>query len=63
MFHGKYVIVAEVQFVVETQTIIEDVNVVDVNVTTRSTITKKRCLRIESQEKHRVLLIGKKKNG
>jgi hypothetical protein len=36
MFHGKSVIVAEVQLVVETQTIITNVNVVDVNVTTRS---------------------------
>ncbi len=36
MFHGKSVIVVEVQLVVETQTIITNVNVVDVNVTTRS---------------------------
>jgi hypothetical protein len=36
MFHGKYVTIIEVQPVVETQTVIVDVNVVDINVTTRS---------------------------
>ncbi len=35
-------IVAKVQHVAETQTIIMDVNVVDVNVTTRSKITEKQ---------------------
>jgi hypothetical protein len=38
MFHGKSVIVAKVQLVSETQTIIMDVNVMDVNVTTRSKV-------------------------
>ncbi len=33
MFHGKFVIVAEVQPIIETQIAIADVNVVDVNVT------------------------------
>jgi hypothetical protein len=42
MFHGKSVTIVKVQLVVETQTIIADVNVVDVNVTTRSKITKKQ---------------------
>jgi hypothetical protein len=36
MFHEKYVIVAKVQPIAKTQKIIADVNVVDVNVTTRS---------------------------
>jgi hypothetical protein len=40
MFHGKYVIVAKVQPIVETQKFIANVNVVDVNVTTRSRVTK-----------------------
>jgi hypothetical protein len=40
MFHGKYVIVVEVQPFVETQTNIVDVNVVDVDVTTRSKATE-----------------------
>ncbi len=38
MFHGKYVVVAEVQPVVETQIVTTDVNVVDVNVATRSKV-------------------------
>jgi hypothetical protein len=36
MFHGKFVTIAKVQLVAEAQIIITDVNVVDVNVTTRS---------------------------
>jgi len=36
MFHGKSMTIAKVQPIVETQTIITNVNVVDVNVTTRS---------------------------
>jgi hypothetical protein len=40
MFHGKFVIVVEVQLVAETQIVIMDVNVVDVNVTIRNKITK-----------------------
>jgi hypothetical protein len=39
IFHGKYVTVVEVQPIVETQTIIVDVNMVDVNVTIRSKVT------------------------
>jgi hypothetical protein len=38
MFHGKFVIVVEVQTIAKTQTVIVDVNVVDVNVTTRSKV-------------------------
>jgi hypothetical protein len=40
MFHGKYVVVVEVQLIIETQTIIADVNLVDVDVTTRNKVTK-----------------------
>jgi hypothetical protein len=40
MFHGKYVTIAKVQLVCKIQTIITNVNVVDVNVTTRSKATK-----------------------
>jgi len=42
MFHGKYVRIVEVQLVVETQTITIDVNVMDVNVTTRSKATEEQ---------------------
>jgi phosphopantothenate synthetase len=38
IFHGKYVAVAKVQPIVETQTITTNVNVVDVNVITRSKV-------------------------
>jgi len=41
MFHGKSMAITKVQPIVETQTIIVDVNVLDVNVTTRSKVTKK----------------------
>jgi hypothetical protein len=41
MFCGKSRTVIEVQHVAETQIIIVDVNVVDVNVTTRSTVIEK----------------------
>jgi hypothetical protein len=40
MFHGKSVTVVEVQLVIETQIVIVDVNMVDVNVTTRSKVIK-----------------------
>jgi hypothetical protein len=40
MFHGKFVIVVEVQLVIKTQIVIANVNVVDVNVTTKSKATK-----------------------
>jgi hypothetical protein len=36
MFHGKYVLIIEVQHVSKTQIVTTDVNVVDVNVTTKS---------------------------
>jgi len=42
MFHGKSVAIIEVQPIVNTQTITIDVNVVDVNVTTRSKVTEKK---------------------
>jgi hypothetical protein len=40
MFHGKYVVITKVQLVAETQIVTTDVNVVDVNVTTRSKVTE-----------------------
>ncbi len=42
MFHGKSMVIIEVQPIVKTQTIIKNVNVVDVNATTRSKITKEQ---------------------
>ncbi len=40
MFHGKFVAIVEVQVINETQTVIIDVNVVDVNVITISKATE-----------------------
>jgi hypothetical protein len=51
MFHGKSIIVTKVQPIVETQTINAYVNVVDVNVTTRSKVIEEHVFKIESQEK------------
>ncbi len=42
MFHGKFVAITKVQLVAEIKTIIVNVNVVDVNVTTRSKVIKKQ---------------------
>jgi hypothetical protein len=42
MFCGKFVMVAKVQLVIEIQTVNIDVNVVDVNVTTRSKATNEQ---------------------
>ncbi len=41
MFHGKSMTIAKIQLVTETQIIITDVNVVDVNVTTRNKVIEK----------------------
>jgi len=38
IFHGKFMIVSKVQLVAETQIVTTDVNVVDVNVTTKSKV-------------------------
>jgi hypothetical protein len=40
MFHEKSMIITKAQLVFETQTVIADVNVMDVNVTTRSKVTE-----------------------
>ncbi len=40
MFHGKSMIVLKVQPIIETQIVTTDVNLMDVNVTTRSNANK-----------------------
>jgi hypothetical protein len=40
MFHGKYMAIAKVQPIIKTQTLTIEVNVVDVNITTRSKIVE-----------------------
>jgi hypothetical protein len=51
MFHGKYVIIAEEQHVAKTQTIIADVNVLDVNVTTRSKVIEEHVFKDKNPRK------------
>jgi hypothetical protein len=63
MFHGKFVTVTKVQPIVETQTVVVNVNVVDVNVTIRKKTTKKHVFKDRDQGKQIVLLNGKKKSG
>jgi len=41
MFHGKFMTITKVKLVAKTQIIIANVNVVDVNVTTRSKVIEK----------------------
>ncbi len=61
MFHGKYVIVIEVQPIAKTQIVITDVNVVDVNVTTRSKITKEQMFKDREPRKERSVVDWEKK--
>jgi phosphopantothenate synthetase len=53
MFHGKFVIVVEVQPITKTQIVIVDVNVnvVDVNVTTRSKVIEKQMFKDKEPRK------------
>jgi hypothetical protein len=51
MFQGKFVTIAKVQLVAETQTIITDVNVVDLNATTRSKATKEHVFKDKEPRK------------
>ncbi len=53
MFHGKFVRVAQVQPIIERQIIIADVNVVDVNVTTRSKVTEKQVFKDRKPRKEK----------
>jgi hypothetical protein len=62
MFHGKSVTIVEVQPVVETQIVIVDVIVVDVNVTTRSKITEEHVFKDKEPRKQRMLVIKRKKS-
>jgi hypothetical protein len=51
MFHGKSMTIAEVQPVTKTQKIIVDVNVVDVNVATRSKATEEHVFKDKKPRK------------
>ncbi len=60
MFHGKSMAIVEVQLVAKTQTITVDVNVVDVNVTTRSKVTEEQVFKDRKPIK---VKNGRKNNG
>ncbi len=51
MFHGKFVTVAKVQPVVGTQIVIANVNVVDVNVTTKIKVIKEHVFKDKEPRK------------
>ncbi len=51
MFHGKSMRIIKVQPIAKTQTVIADVNVVDVNVTTRSKVTEKQMFKDREAKK------------
>jgi hypothetical protein len=51
MFHGKFVAVTEVQHIVQTQTVIVDLNVEDFNVTTRSKVIKEQVFKDRNPRK------------
>jgi hypothetical protein len=53
MFHGKSMTIAEIQLVVETQTITTNVNVVDVNATTRSKATEEHVFKDREPRKEK----------
>jgi hypothetical protein len=61
MFHGKYVTIAKVQLVADTQTIIANVNVVDVNVTTRSKVTEEQVFKDRKTRKAKSVVDWEKK--
>ncbi len=63
MFHGKFMIVAKVQPIVETQIIFIDVNVVDVNVTTRSKVIKEHVFKDREPIKVESVVDWDKENG
>jgi hypothetical protein len=48
MFHGKYVTIIKVQHVAKIKTFITEVNVVDVNVTTRNKANEEHVFKEES---------------
>ncbi len=61
MFHEKFVIVVKVQPITKTQTVIIDVNLVDVNVTTRSKATKEHVFKDREPRKVKNALDWEKK--
>ncbi len=61
MFHRKSMTIAEVQLIVETQTIITDLNVVDVNITTKNEVTKEQIFKDKEPRKAKSVVDWEKK--
>jgi hypothetical protein len=56
MFHGKSMTVAKVQLVAKTQIVIANVNVVNVNVTTRSKVTTEQVFKDRELRKAKIIV-------
>jgi hypothetical protein len=63
MFHRKFVKIAKVQHVAEIQIVITNVNVLDVNVTTKSKAIEEHVLKNRKPKKQKKLLTRIKENG
>ncbi len=61
LFHGKFVTITKVQPFVETKIITIDVNVVDVNATTRGKATEEQMFKDRNLMKAKSVLLGEKK--
>jgi hypothetical protein len=61
MFHGKSMTIVKVQLVAETQIVIVDVNVVNVNVTTRSKEIEKQAFKDRELRKAKSVVDWEKK--
>jgi len=61
LFHGKFVTITKVQPFVETKIITIDVNVVDVNATTRGKATEEQMFKDRKLMKAKSVLLGEKK--
>jgi hypothetical protein len=62
MFRGKNASSLDGKITTKVKIIIADVNLVDVNVVTRSKIIKDQCSRRENQGKIKILQIGRRRN-
>jgi hypothetical protein len=63
IFHGKFVIVVEVQLVAKTQAVIINVNVVDVNVITKNKTIEEHVFKDRKLRKANSVVDPRKKNG
>jgi hypothetical protein len=62
MFHGKFVTITKVQLVTKTQIVITDVNVVDVNITTKSKLIEEQVFKDKEPRKAKSVVDRRKKS-